>query len=258
MQKTYTRLLFILCMALQAHSYGQQSIGIGTTTPDNNAALDIHSTTAGVLIPTLTTAQQTTLAGMLTTAEMGMMVTDATTGSLKCWTGSSWQALTPANALSAQTPLSVTTNNVQLNAGTQVGDLITWDGTNWVNLQPAIQHFSLTVDNRQPYLTLNYCIALQGIFPARSDAEPFVSEIELFTFNFAPTGWAFCNGQLLAISNNTALFSLVGTFYGGNGTSTFELPDLRGRTPMSFGQGPGLSNFNIGQTGGTESNTISQ
>jgi microcystin-dependent protein len=257
MRKSYTSLLFLTLLVTTA-GYGQQSTGIGTTTPDNNAVLDIHSTTAGVLIPRLSAAQQTTLAGMLTTAETGMLVTDATTGKLVYWGGSGWQVFTPGNPLSAQTPLSVNTNNVQLNAGTLVGDLITWDGANWVNMQPATEHFSFTVDNRQPYVALNYCIALQGIFPARSDATPFVSEIELFAFNFAPTGWAFCNGQLLAIASNTALFSLVGTFYGGNGTSNFSLPDLRGRVPMSFGQGPGLSNFNEGQAGGTESNTISQ
>lgn len=260
MRKSYIPIvpILFLCMALRIAGYSQQNVGIGTTTPDNNAMLDIHSTTAGVLIPRLNTAQQTTLAGMLTTAETGMLVTDATTGKLVYWGGSGWLTSTPGNALSAQTPLSVSTNNVQLNAGTNVGDLITWDGANWVNMQPATEHFSFTVDNRQPFLALNYCIALTGVFPSRSDAEPFVSEIELFAFNFAPVGWAFCNGQLLAISSNTALFSLVGTFYGGNGTSTFGLPDLRGRAPMMFGQGPGLSSFTIGAKGGTESNTISQ
>lgn len=70
--------------------------------------------------------------------------------------------------------------------------------------------------------------------------------------NFAPRSWSFCNGQLLSISQNTALFSLLGTNYGGNGTTNFGLPDLRSRTPMSYGQGPGLSNHVIGQVGGVE------
>ena len=258
MRKSYIPIILTLCMALRITGYSQQNVGIGTTTPNNNAMLEIESTTQGVLLPRLTTAQQTTLAGMLTTAETGMQVTDATTGKLVYWGGGGWLTYTPGNALSAQSPLSVSTNNVSLNAGTQVGDLITWDGANWVNMQPATEHFSFTVDNRQPYLALNYCIATVGIFPSRSDAEPFVSEIELFAFNFAPNGWAFCNGQILAISSNTALFSLLGTTYGGNGISNFGLPDLRGRAPMMFGQGPGLSNFSLGQTGGTESNTISQ
>ena len=72
-------------------------------------------------------------------------------------------------------------------------------------------------------------------------ADPFVAEIRIFPFNFAPQGWAFCNGQLLPIAQNTALFSLLGTTYGGNGTSTFALPDLQGSVPVHPGQGPGLS-----------------
>lgn len=69
-------------------------------------------------------------------------------------------------------------------------------------------------------------------------SEPFLGQIMLVGFNFAPQGWAFCNGQLLSISQNTALFSLLGTTYGGNGTTTFALPDLRGRAALGFGQGP--------------------
>ena len=72
-------------------------------------------------------------------------------------------------------------------------------------------------------------------------AEPFLGEIRAFGFNFAPRGWAMCNGQILAIAQNTALFSLLGTTYGGNGQTTFGLPDLRGRVPIHLGQGPGLT-----------------
>lgn len=81
-------------------------------------------------------------------------------------------------------------------------------------------------------------------------AEPFLGEIRLFAGNFAPRGWAFCLGQLLPISQNTALFSLLGTFYGGDGRSTFALPDLRSRVPIHHGQGPGLSRRDIGEVGG--------
>jgi microcystin-dependent protein len=231
-------------------------VGIGTTTLDPNSMLDIVSTTKGVLIPRLSAAQQAILAATLTGSQTGMIVTDAATGRLLGWNGQIW---TDVANLSASAPLSVSsTNQLSLNAGTQSGDLITWDGANWVNMQPAVQHFSFTVDNRQPFLAMNFCIALQGIFPARSDAVPFVSQIQLFPLNFQPTGWAFCNGQLLAISSNTALFSLIGTFYGGNGTSNFQLPNLQGRVPMGMGQGAGLSNFNLGQSGGAESQTISK
>lgn len=83
-------------------------------------------------------------------------------------------------------------------------------------------------------------------------ADPFVAEIRIFPFNFAPKGWAWCDGQLLPLSQNTALFSLLGTTYGGNGKSNFALPDLQGRVPMHPGQGPGLSLHDLGESGGSE------
>jgi microcystin-dependent protein len=83
-------------------------------------------------------------------------------------------------------------------------------------------------------------------------ADPFVAEIRIFPFNFAPRGWAWCDGQLLPLSQNTALFSLLGTTYGGDGKSNFALPDMQGRAPMYWGQGPGLSLHDIGETGGSE------
>jgi microcystin-dependent protein len=89
-------------------------------------------------------------------------------------------------------------------------------------------------------------------------ATPILGEIRMFGGNFAPRNWAFCNGQLLPIAQNTALFSLLGTTYGGNGINTFALPDLRGRVPNHFGQGPGLSNYTQGQVGGTETVTLLQ
>lgn len=87
-------------------------------------------------------------------------------------------------------------------------------------------------------------------------ADPFVAEIRIFPFNFAPKGWAWCNGQLLPLSQNTALFSLLGTTYGGDGKSTFALPDLEGRAPMHPGQGPGLSLHDLGETGGSDTVTL--
>jgi microcystin-dependent protein len=89
-------------------------------------------------------------------------------------------------------------------------------------------------------------------------ADPFVAEIRIFGFQIAPKGWAFCDGQLLPISQNTALFSLLGTTYGGNGKSNFALPDLQGMAPMFWGQGPGLSLYDIGQTGGSDTVTLIQ
>lgn len=87
-------------------------------------------------------------------------------------------------------------------------------------------------------------------------ADPFVAEIRIFPFNFPPKGWAWCNGQLLPISQNTALFSLLGTTYGGDGKSTFALPDLEGRLPMAPGQGAGLSLHFLGETGGSDTVTL--
>ena len=85
---------------------------------------------------------------------------------------------------------------------------------------------------------------------------PFVAEMRIFPFNFPPTGWAFCNGQILPISQNTALFSLLGTTYGGDGKSNFALPNMQGRAPMQPGQGPGLSLHDLGEEGGEATVTL--
>jgi microcystin-dependent protein len=87
-------------------------------------------------------------------------------------------------------------------------------------------------------------------------ADPFVAEIRIFPFNFAPKGWAFCDGQLLPLSQNTALFSLLGTFYGGDGKSTFALPDMQGNVPMQPGQGQGLSQHFLGEESGSQFVTL--
>ncbi len=87
-------------------------------------------------------------------------------------------------------------------------------------------------------------------------SEPFLGEIIMFAGNFAPRGWALCQGQILSIAQNTALFSILGTTYGGNGQTTFALPDLRGRVPVGQGQGPGLSSYTLGEVTGTESTTL--
>ncbi|MBL7973225.1 MAG: phage tail protein [Prolixibacteraceae bacterium] len=87
-------------------------------------------------------------------------------------------------------------------------------------------------------------------------ADPFVAEIRIFPFNFAPRGWAWCDGQIMPLSPNTALFSLLGTTYGGDGRSNFALPNLQGRAPMHPGQGPGLSLHDLGETGGSETVTL--
>jgi microcystin-dependent protein len=100
-------------------------------------------------------------------------------------------------------------------------------------------------------------VVLPGIHTASAQGQdPFLAQLMYVPYNFPPFGWAQCDGQLLPISQNTALFSLLGVNYGGNGTTNFNLPDMRGRLPVSYGQGPGLSNYNIGQSGGSTTVTL--
>lgn len=108
------------------------------------------------------------------------------------------------------------------------------------------------IDKRQPFLAINYIIATQGTFPSRSQQESFLGNVTMFAGNFAPRSWAFCDGQLLPISQNSALFSILGTTYGGDGRTTFALPDLRGRVPLGPRRGSGLSDYRLGERGGTE------
>lgn len=138
-------------------------------------------------------------------------------------------------------------------------DLITYDGTNWVAKSALVSNSggSQAFNNMQPYLAVNYIICLQGIFPSRNTQEGFLGEIKMFGGNFAPRTWAFCEGQLLAIASNQALFSILGTIYGGDGRTTFALPDFRGRVSIHRGSGPGLPSYSQGQKGGTATTTLS-
>ena len=252
--KKYSWLGLLLALTISAN--GQT--GIGTTTPDNNAMLDIESTTRGVLLPQLNAAQQAVLASTLTSAQAGMLIRDAATGRLIAWGGTNWTTPTAAT-VTATAPLTVSsTNVVSLNPGTAVGDLITWDGANWVNMQPATLHFSHTVDNHQPYLAINFCISLFGIFPTQNDAsQPYVGEIIMLGTNFSPVGWQFCNGALLSIAEYTVLFDLIGTTYGGDGISTFAVPDMQGRVPVHMGSN-GTSTYILGEKVGTEQETFNK
>ena len=126
------------------------------------------------------------------------------------------------------------------------------------------------VENHQPTLAIRYMIAVQGIFPddnpngspnqnsAPDRSIPFLGEIKPIAFNFAPKGWMLCEGQLLPINQNQALFSLLGNTYGGNGQTNFALPDLRGRVPMGAGQGPGLSDYPLGTIVGSNTLVLSE
>lgn len=162
-----------------------------------------------------------------------------------------------AGSLSWETPASGG-SGIPVPSGAVANDLLTFDGTNWIARNIVIQNAGSgqAINNMQPYLAVYYSIALYGIFPSRNNTEPFIGAISIHGFNFPPRNWAFCEGQLLSIAQNTALFSLLGTTYGGNGQTTFGLPDLRGRVPIGPGQGPGLSNRSWGEMSGTETVTL--
>jgi len=106
---------------------------------------------------------------------------------------------------------------------------------------------------RNKLLLLVVVLTTLASVPATAQVTPFIGEIRYVSFNFAPQGWALCNGQLLPIAQNEALFNLIGTFYGGDGKTTFALPDMRGRVPVATGQGVNLTDRIIGSTGGQES-----
>jgi len=133
--------------------------------------------------------------------------------------------------------------------GDDLGDLLYWNGTSWIATIPALAVTG--VDKHQPSLGVNYVIALVGTFPSRNAVDPLLGEIMLFAGNFAPRGWAFCNGQILPINQNQSLYSLLGTTYGGDGRVTFGLPDLRGRVPVGV-EGFGADIVSLGDRFGSE------
>ena len=145
---------------------------------------------------------------------------------------------------------------IGLNPATNPGDLMTWDGDNWISRPLSLSSYLQYHNKMQPWIGINHIIALVGVYPSRNSIhDPTIAEITMFGGNFAPRGWALCDGQMLAISSNTALFSLLGTMYGGDGRTTFGLPDLRGRTAVHPGAGPGLTPRQLGEKGGTETET---
>jgi len=144
---------------------------------------------------------------------------------------------------------------IGLNAATNPNDVLTWDGNNWI-ARPLPQSLPRAYAVVQPFLAVNYIIALRGLYPSRTSMNPFIGEIIMFAGTFAPRDWALCDGQLLSIAQNTSLFSLLGKTYGGDGETTFALPDLRGRVPMHAGSGPGLSHRRLGEKGGTEATSV--
>ena len=167
--------------------------------------------------------------------------------------------------LNIKAPLAIINDSLQIDTtGIAAGKVLKFDGSNWVAGDVTIQATAfntgnqLSFDIRDPYQTVNYVICLFGTFPSRNNfGNGSIGEIVMFGGNFAPRSWAICAGQLQAISSNTALFSILGTTYGGDGRTTFGLPDLRGRSAVGEGRGPGLSEYRLGSKGGRESATLS-
>jgi len=148
---------------------------------------------------------------------------------------------------------TVGSESIGLAPASEMNDVLAWSGANWIATAPSA--LIAEASNVQPYLGVNYIIALEGLYPSRSSAEPLLGEIFMFAGNFAPRGFALCDGALLAVSSNDALFSILGTTYGGDGRTTFGLPDLRGRVSLHPGTGPGLPTYRLGETGGNNNHT---
>jgi microcystin-dependent protein len=233
-----TTILFaMLATSFALRSNAQVAVNNDATPPAASAMLDVKSTTKGVLVPRMLSAQRAAIASPAT----GLLVyqTDAPSG-FYVHNGTAWKQVIDATVV---TPFPA------------ANKLLTSDGTNWVakNLSLTPSGGTTPVSIMQPYLAMNYCIAWSGYWPQQAGIDAYIGEVALFGFGYAPNGWFACNGQYLPISQYQALFSLLGTTYGGDGISTFALPDLRGRVPMNQGQGPGLSFNYIGESGGTES-----
>jgi microcystin-dependent protein len=233
-------LLAISALFINLVSQAQLAVNTDGSAPVTSAMLDVKSTSKGLLAPRMTAAQR----ALIVSPAAGLTVyqTDAQAG-YYFYTGAYWKKL--INVLS--TPANPPTN-----------DLLTFDGTNWIakNLVLGNTGGSQPVSIAKPYVAMNYCIAYAGNYPARSGNDQFLGEVELVGFAFPPKYFYACNGQLLAISANSALFSLLGTYYGGNGATTFALPDLRGRDAINQGQGNGLTPHFIGESGGSENTTL--
>ena len=233
-------LLAGICLLVTLTLHAQVAITSDGSAPDASAMLDVKSTAKGLLVPRMTSAQRVAIA----TPAAGLLIyqTDTLKG-FYSYTAGKWKRVIDVVATTAPPATDA---------------LLTYDGANWLarKLVLANTGSGLPVYNMQPYETVNFCIASSGIFPSRAGVDNFLGEIEIFGFNFNPTGWEYCNGQLLSIQQYSALFALLGTYYGGTGVTNFALPDFRGRVPISQGPGIGLTSRNIGELGGAESVTL--
>ncbi|MCF8378358.1 MAG: tail fiber protein [Bacteroidales bacterium] len=221
---------------------------------DASAMMDVKSTDKGMLIPRMT-ANERDLIGSPAT---GLLVYVTGDNNFYYYDGAAWKQFSGGSdgdwIVNGSNMSSAVSGNVgigQPNPSEKLDVNGTIKGTNFSGNGSTLTFGASS--NMQPSLGISYIISLNGVYPSQSKGiDPYIGEIAMFAGNFAPQGWAFCDGQLLQISQYTALFSLIGTYYGGNGYSTFALPDLRGRVPVHHGTGPGLTTRNIGQAFGVE------
>lgn len=257
--------------AMMQASFAQ--VGVGTSSPHASSQLDVSSTVKGFLPPRMTAVQR----GNISSPAAGLMVfqTDGTSG-LYFYNGSSWVYV--INAGTASVPVSaggtgVTTlssNALITGNGTSAvgtiapgtsGKMLYSNGTSWLAGSTTVGNTGsgTAVSVLQPYSVITYGIATVGTFPTFSGIDPYLGEISVFTYGNGrvPDGYMKCDGSTISIGSYSALFSLLGTNYGGNGATTFGLPDLRGRVPMGAGQvdGAGTTYF-LGSKAGSASVTL--
>ncbi len=243
----------------------QKSVGINNTgaSANSSAMLDVASTTKGMLIPRMTTVQRT---GIINTA-VGLMVFDTNTNSFWYYQAAGWTELESTssspwqkngndiynkNSGNVGIGIAAPTKKLQVTGGIKADQIFINGGNSGDFLINNGNGGLIGFKKGFSGLGLNYCIAITGVYPSQNrpasindssmvlaptGIDPFIGEIILFAGNFPPRGYAYCNGQLLPISGNEALFSLLGTTYGGNGVNNFALPDLRDAVPVHAGAG---------------------
>ena len=249
-------LLMAISIIISIGLTAQVAITTDGSDADASAMLDVKSSDKGMLIPRMTLAERDAIG----TPATGLLVYVTDANDFYFFDGLAWEQFSGGSdgdwIINGNDMSSSVTGNVGIgfpNPSQKLDVNGTINGSNFTGNGNTLTFGSNS--NMQPSLGITYVIALSGIYPspsANKGIDRFLGEIMMFAGNFAPQGWALCNGQLLAINQNQALFSLLGTTYGGNGSTTFALPDLRGRAPMHWGTGSGLTTRSLGQNVGVE------